>query len=143
VAGCGGDQVAAPTAPVASGAEIDPRQYLADAAAAAAAVRDFATIIAGAGPRTTPAGLRRITPALVTAMRRAEAAAAQLSTGHLADERLEAQRERTAPALASVLTAMRDVARSARVGNGRAAAAAASRLGAALTALRASGSAAP
>jgi hypothetical protein len=109
----------------------------------AAAVRDFAAILASAGPRATPAGLRGVTPALVGALRRAEAAAVQLSTGHLADERLEAQRERTVPALASVLTAMRDVARAARFGNARAAAAATSRLGSALAALRASGSSSP
>jgi hypothetical protein len=109
----------------------------------AAAIRDFAAILASAGPRATPAALRRVTPALVGALRRAEAAAAQLATGHLADERLEAQRERTVPALTSVLTAMRDVTRAARFGNARAAATASGRLRAALAALRASGSAAP
>ncbi|MDX6645075.1 MAG: hypothetical protein QOK40_802 [Miltoncostaeaceae bacterium] len=122
---------------------MDARQYLADAAAVAAAVRDFAAVLASAGPRATPAGLRGVTPSLVGALRRAEAAAAQLETGRLADERLEAQRERTLPALTSVLTAMRDVARAARFGKAAATAAATGRLGAALAALRASGSSSP
>jgi len=132
--------VTAPTTPVATAGQIEPRRYLADAAAVAAAARDFAAILASAGQRTTPAALRHVTPALVGALRRAEAAASEIAAARLVDGRLEAQRERTVPALSSVLTAMRDVVRAARVGDVRAAASATNRLGAALTALRSSGS---
>jgi hypothetical protein len=98
---------------------VEPQRYLADSAAAAAAVRDFSLQLAGIGPTATRARLRAVAPELGPPLQRAARIAARLSAERLADHRLEAQRRRVTPLLAEVVQAMSDVNGASAAGEPR------------------------
>lgn len=138
--GCGASSAPIATTPLEDASVIGPRQFLADAAAAAAAVRDFAAVLDGSQDLTTPARLSLLADALEDPTVRARLMAQRLAAARLADRRLEEERRRVAPALGAVVSAMDEVLRASRAGNGAAAAAASARLAEAARVLREVGS---
>jgi hypothetical protein len=95
---------------------VEPQRYLADSAAAAAAVREFSQELAAIGPTATRARLRAVAPELGPPLQRAARLAGRLSAERLADHRLEAQRLRVTPLLAEVVAAMGEVNNEAAAG---------------------------
>lgn len=136
-AGCGSEGSLAPsTAPLREGTQVSPQRYLADAAAAAAAVSDFSIALASVGEVARPVTLRRAAPELRASLERVAALSARLDAQRLQDRRLEVQRDRAADALDAVLTAMTQVVEAAEAGDGAAAAAAAGEYSTAVGVLR-------
>lgn len=116
VAGCGGGSLEASTDPVAEGTELSPRRYLADAAASAAAIRDFSAQLEEIGPVARPAALRELAPQLAVSLAAADTALGRLEAARLADTRLEAQRAASVPLLQDVVDTMAAVTRHAAAG---------------------------
>ena len=134
-AGCTGEPMAPSTAPVSDGSQVSAQRYLADSAAFAAVVRDFAGRLEHLGPVARPAGLREAAPDLAAALQRADALAERLAGERLQDARLEAQRARVAPRAAAVVAAMVEVTTHAAAGEAPQTVAALDRFRAAVTAL--------
>lgn len=116
VAGCGGDPLAETTVPLAPGASVSPQRYLADAAAAASAVRGFTDAVAAVGPQVGRPALLANAEQIAAARDRAAAIATRLEDQRLDDARLEAQRQAGAVALGDVVTAMDLLATAAERG---------------------------
>jgi hypothetical protein len=136
--GCGGGgSLEASTTPLPAGTQVGAHRYLADSAGAAAAVRDFATVLEGIPEPATPAALQRAGERLREQLMRAERISARLSAARLADQRLERQRARASGDLAAAVATMRRVTEAAEAGDARAAARAADDLRRRLSALRA------
>jgi hypothetical protein len=115
---------------------VSPQRYLTDTAAAAAAVNEFSDALGTLGPEARPAPLRRVASRLEEPLGRTSALADRLAAARLADRRLEAQRERAADALASVVEAMQEVVDAARAGDPEAAEAASTEFATAVGELR-------
>jgi chromosome segregation ATPase len=116
--------------------EVGSQLYLADTAAAAAAVSDFAAVLSDIAPQPRPAQLKAIADRLAEARDRAAAMAARLDAERLEDQRLENQREEAAAALAAAVAAMDALEDAARRGDREAAATASARFTAAVGELR-------
>jgi hypothetical protein len=114
--GCGDRSLEASTAPLAAGTRVSPQRYLADAAAAAAAVNDFSSILEEIAPTAGDARLRAIAPRLAAAFTRSQAMAGRIDGQRLEDRRLEAQRAAAATSLNAVVMAMDRVVVAARAG---------------------------
>lgn len=136
LAGCGGGSLEASTDALPDGTEISPRTYLADADAAARAIREFSGQLEEIGPVARPARLRELAPSLAVSLAAADSAAGRLAAARLADSRLEAQRARVAPLLDDVVAAMAEVTRYAAAGQPVPAAAAVDRFATAVRALQ-------
>lgn len=141
VGGCGTSSAPVATAPLDEGTTVSPRRFLADAAAAAAALRDFATVLTKAGPEATPVRMAAAARDLPEPMNRARLMVQRLSAAKLVDQRLEAERARVAPALSVVIGAMDAVVVAARDGDATAMVRASTRFSAALDAARTAGAA--
>jgi hypothetical protein len=116
VAACGGEPVPAPTTSLPAGAEVSPREYLADSAYGAAAVRRFVAVLDGLGPSLTAAEARGAVPGLRDAAEDARLAWGRLSAARLEDTRLERQRRRVVPPLQRAVLAMESITTSAGLG---------------------------
>lgn len=115
---------------------MSPQRYLADSAAAAAAVGDFSDALAGIAPTPTVRTLRAAFPRLDADADRASAIIQRIRDERLEDRRLEQQRARAADALGDVETTMRLVADRARTGTPAGVADAASRYSDAVAGLK-------
>ncbi|WP_217923395.1 hypothetical protein [Miltoncostaea oceani] len=122
-AGCGGGgaSLAPSTAPLTDGTEVSPQRYLADTAAAAAAVNAFSDALSDVGATARPATLRRVARELQEPFDTTVAISERLAAARLQDRRLEAQRGRAAPLLADVVDAMTLVVNAAEAGDPEAA----------------------
>ncbi len=127
------------TGTLAVGRTAGAEQYLADAALGAEAVRDFAAAVAALPNPATPQALRAAAADMGEPMRTAQGVSQRLSAMRLEDQRLEAQRVRSAAAYNPVLAAMRRLEAAARAGEPAAARRAASDLNLAAENLRAVG----
>lgn len=137
--GCGTPSAPVATAPLEDGTSVSPRRFLADAAAAAAAVRDFADVLDRAGPEATPARMGAAARDLPEPLERARLMVRRLSAARLVDQRLEAERVRVVPRLSAVIETMDAVLKAARNSDAEAMAIASTRLAAALDAARTAG----
>lgn len=137
LAGCGATSAPVATAPLAEGASLTPRQFLADSAAAADAVRDFAAVLDDIGPVAVPSRLTAAADRLADPAARARLMSRRLAAGRLADRRLESERARVAPALDVVVDAMDELLGRISAGDGPGAATASRRFSTALSALAA------
>lgn len=116
VAGCGGaDPVT--TGAIPAGTLVAPEQYLADANAAAGAVRDFALVVNRLPQPLTEPAVRAAALELAEPLARAQAAHARISAERLADQRLETQRGAARTALGAVVTEMGRVTNAAQEGD--------------------------
>ena len=95
---------------------MSPQRYLADSAAAAAAVGDFTAVLDELAPTARKARLMATAPRLDAAATRASAIIGRIDAQRLEDRRLEDQRARAAAALDDVEVAMRVVTDAARAG---------------------------
>ena len=115
---------------------MSPQRYLADTAAAAAAVNDFSAVLAEAGPVASAAKLVALAPRLEAARARTSSIADRLDAQTLEDRRLEAQREKAAAALDEVIVAMQLVTDAATAGKPVVASEAAGRYATSVSSLR-------
>lgn len=139
VAGCGAN-AGPPTTTVAAGTVVTPERYLADTAAAAAAVRAFAVELGGIGTAevpATPARLRALAPLLDPPLATARLVRDRLSAERLADQRLDRQRALRAEQFAAAVSVMERVRTASAAGDAAAASAAADELRQTLEVLRA------
>ncbi len=134
LSGCG-NATAPPTTMAAEGASVGPDRYLADAAAAADAVRAFSTALRGVGSPATAQRLKAVVSKLDPPLERAKLAGQRLSAERLADRRLDEQRARSAAGFAAAVDAMTRVRDAAAAGNAAAARSASTQLAQALATL--------
>ncbi len=134
LSGCGGS-TGAPTTTAAAGASVGADRYLADTAAAAAAVRGFAAALDTKGATATPQLLKSLVPQLDPPLATAKLAGQRLSAEVVADRRLEEQRSRSAASFAKTVTAMERVRDAAAAGDAATARTASAELTQALTTL--------
>lgn len=137
--GCGAPSAPVATAPLDDGTSVSPRRFLADAAAAAAAVRDFAIVLDKAGPEATAVRMAAAARDLPEPLERARLMVRRLSAARLVDQRLETERARVAPPLLAVVEEMDTVLEAARDSDAEAMARASRRFAAALEAARTAG----
>lgn len=116
VAGCGGGSLEASTDTLPDSTEVSPRRYLADADAAATAIRDFSAQLEAIGPVARPAKLRELAPSLAVSLGAANTAVARLRAARLVDARLEAQRREAVPLLEDVVDGMAAITTAAAAG---------------------------
>ena len=98
------------------GAQVSPQRYLADSAAAAAAVNAFSAVLDEVAPTAGKERIFAVAPRLEAAYTQTSAIADRLGAQRLEDRRLEAQRARAAAALDAVVVAMRLVSDAAGAG---------------------------
>lgn len=125
-----------PTTSATVGASVGADRYLADTAAAAAAVRVFAAALDTKGAPATPELLKGLVPQLDPPLTRAKLAGERLGAEVVADRRLEEQRSQSAARFATTVTAMERVRDAAAAGDPAAARTASLELTQALTALK-------
>jgi hypothetical protein len=142
VAGCGGAP-GPPTTTLTDGTTVGADRYLADTAAAAAAVREFNSELAVVAPSVTRQALQRVAPRLEPSLSSARLVSQRLSAARLEDQRLEAQRGRDADAFAATVLAMERVHGAAVAGDPGAALAAARELQASVATMRATAASSP
>jgi hypothetical protein len=137
--GCGASSAPVATTPLDDGASVSPRRFLADAAAAADAVRDFVTVLDKAGPEATRPRMAAAARELPAPLERARLMAQRLTAAKLVDQRLEAERARVAPALSAVIETMDAVLKAARDSDAEAMVEASTQFAAAVEAAKAAG----
>ena len=116
VSGCG-NSTPPPTTTATDGASVGSDRYLADAAAAAAAVRVFAIALGEVGTPATPERLKALVSKLDPPLERAQLAGQRLTAERLADRRLDEQRMRSAARFAVAVDAMKRVRDAAAAGD--------------------------
>lgn len=134
LSGCG-NATAPPTTSAAQGTSVGADRYLADSAAAAAAVRAFAAALDTKGAPATPELLKAMVPQLDPPLARAKLAGQRLSAEVVADRRLDEQRSRSAASYAKTVTAMERVRDAAAAGDAATARTASTELAGTLTTL--------
>ena len=139
MSGCG-NSTPPPTTTATDGASVGSDRYLADTAAAAAAVRGFVQALGEVGTPATPERLKALVSKLDPPLERAQLAGQRLTAERLADRRLDEQRTRSAAGFAVAVEAMNRVRDAAAVGNAAATKTASTQFAQALAAL---GGAAP
>ena len=134
MSGCG-NSTPPPTTTATDGASVGSDRYLADAAAAADAVRAFSVALGNVGSPATSERLKAIAPELDRPLERAQLAGQRLAAERLADRRLDEQRARSAAGFAVAVDAMKRIRDAAAAGNALAAETASNELAGALAAL--------
>lgn len=127
------------TGTIAVGSTVSQEQYLADARAAAAAIRDFAAVVNALPNPLSREALTASAPALAEPLARAEAVQARIAAERLEDQRLESQRGKVRTANAAVIAVMGRLKNAAQAGDMPGAKQAAADLQVAVEALRAIG----
>ena len=120
LAGCGASSIPPQTTTLPAGTRVGPREFLADSAATAAAIRSFADALGANGSTLTDAQAKASAPLLASDYQQAQTGYGRLAAQRVDDARLDAQRQAVVDKLGPVVVQMSDITTAARAGDAKA-----------------------